>query len=152
MTVREMTFDDIDEVIRIENENFPISEVWSDTGFATHLFRSDTLYLVAEDESGIHGYAGLLMVPDESDITKISVEKAMMRQGIGSMLLDALIDLASMHGINKIYLEVRKSNKPARLMYEKAGFSETGMRKDYYAEPIEDAILMEYKIEEEKDA
>ena len=143
--IREMTFEDIDRVCAIEEENFSPAEIWQDTGFAAHLFRNDTLYLVAEDEGTVQGYAGILMVPDEADITKISVSAAMQGKGIGTALLQDLCARAKEQGIRKIYLEVRESNLPALRVYEKAGFVRTGVRKAYYTAPTEDAVLMEYR-------
>ena len=66
------------------------------------------------------------------------------------MLLSALMDLAPVHGVETVYLEVRKSNKAARMLYESEGFVKTGERRDYYADPIEDAVMMEIKLKEER--
>ena len=142
MTIREMTFEDIDAVCAIETELFPPTEVWTDNGFATHLLRADTLYLVAEDEAGVHGYAGILLIPDEGEITKIAVEKAMQGQGIGRMLLQGILDLSPDHGVHHIFLEVRKSNQTAIALYRSEGFSVIGERREYYVSPTEDAVLM----------
>ncbi len=148
MTIREMTFDDIDAVIAIEREVFPPSEVWSDNGFATHLIRSDALYLVAEDGQGVHGYAGMLLMGEEGEVTKVAVEPALRRQGIGEMLLLGLMDVSASRGVEKIYLEVRHGNRAAQRLYEKAGFTVCGERKDYYLDPREDAVLFSCSLPE----
>ena len=142
--IREMTFDDIEAVCAIEAENFSPAEIWSDTGFLSHLLRSDALYLAAQDGEDVVGYAGLLMVPDEADITKISVSPASKKQGVGYALLRELLLRAKEQGIAKVFLEVRESNAAALRLYEKAGFVRTGVRKGYYTAPTEDPVLMEY--------
>ena len=90
----------------------------------------------------ILGYAGVLMVPDESDITKISVRQDQRRKGIGRALLKALQEKMPEHGVRKIFLEVRVSNAPAVRLYESCGFEQVGERKKYYSDPVEDALVM----------
>ena len=156
--IREMAFDDISPITEMEKENFSAPEVWSGTDFLTHLLREDALYLVAEavpDEEpaeaaeeeewhdpDILGYAGVLMVPDESDITKISVRQDLHRKGIGKALLRALQEKMPEHGVRKIFLEVRESNAAAIRLYESCGFEKVGVRKKYYSDPAEDALTM----------
>ena len=143
MTVREMTLEDLDQVLTIEKENFSVP--WTENGFFSFLIRQDTLFLVAEDEKGIAGYCGIVMVPDEGDITNVSVARGRRRQGIGSLLLKELIRRAGEAGVAKIYLEVRESNQAAIALYEKLGFQRDGLRRDYYEEPRENAVLMSRK-------
>ncbi len=138
--IREMQFDDLDQVMEIENACFSVP--WTETGFFTFLIRNDTLFLVAEEDEKIYGYCGIVMVPDEGDITNIAVEKSMRKRGIGKMLMEALIEESAKRGVNKIYLEVRASNEPAIRLYEKMGYVVNGRRKNYYDDPKEDAILM----------
>ena len=158
--IREMAFDDISPIAEMEKDNFSTPEVWSGTDFLTHLLREDALYLVAEAGGGlaaqpesadpedewqdpdILGYAGVLMVPDESDITKISVRQDRRRKGIGRALLKALQEKMPEHGVRKIFLEVRESNAAAILLYESCGFEKVGIRKKYYSDPAEDALTM----------
>ena len=101
------------------------------------------------EDPEILGYAGILMVPDEADITKISVRKDMRRQGIGAALLEGLKARAPEHGIRKIFLEVRKSNEAAIRLYKKCGFIQVGERKRYYNDPVEDALVMVVELEGE---
>ena len=164
--VREMTIDDLDAVMDIEKKNF--EEPWSEVGFLTHLMRNDALYLVAEcfleniivpgdpeirigsstenRPLGICGYIGLLMVPDEADITKVSVSGNMRNMGIGNMLIKELLERAKKNGIRKVYLEVREGNDSARHLYRKCGFTDIGRRKNYYASLGEDALTMMVEI------
>lgn len=146
MTAREMTWDDLEQVVEIENENFSVP--WTETGFFTYLMRSDALFLVAENEEEelVAGYIGIIMAADEGDITNVSVKKELQGQGIGTMLLQELASRTKEMGIKKIFLEVRKSNVAALALYEKQGFERMGVRKNYYTDPIEDAITMCRKL------
>ena len=111
MTVREMNLDDLEQVMVIEKENFSVP--WTETGFFSFLIRQDTLFLVAEESGEIAGYCGLVMAPDEGDVTNVSVAKNRRRQGIGAMLVRELIRRAGENGVTKLYLEVRESNQAA---------------------------------------
>ena len=146
MTVREMTWDDLEQVVEIENENFSVP--WTETGFFTYLMRSDALVLVAEkeEEEQVAGYIGIIMAADEGDITNVSVKKELQSQGIGTMLIQELASRTKEMGVEKIFLEVRESNAVALALYEKQGFERMGVRKNYYKDPVEDAITMCRKL------
>ena len=148
MIIREMAFDDIER----ENSLTP----WDENGLLTYLLRNDTIFLVASDpfegaetadddsyiEPHIYGYVGLLMVPYESDILNITVRNENRRAGIGTELLTEMMARCPEHGVSVIHLEVRESGMPARNLYRKMGFREDGIRKRYYTDPVEDAVLM----------
>jgi ribosomal-protein-alanine N-acetyltransferase len=122
MTVRVMETEDLDSVMEIENEAF--SPPWTKEGFFTFLIREDTLFLTAEDKSGIVGYAGLLMVLDEAEILNIAVRHDRRKEGIGHFLMQSLLLLSGESGIHTIHLEVRESNHSARRLYTRHGFKE----------------------------
>lgn len=143
MKIREMTLEDLDQVMEIERENFSVP--WTENGFFSFLIRQDTLFLAAEDEKGIAGYCGIVMVPDEGDITNVSVAGSRRRQGVGTRLVEELIRRAGEAGVKKFYLEVRESNQAAIALYEKLGFQRDGIRRDYYQDPLENAVLMSRK-------
>lgn len=143
ITIREMQFDDLEQVMEIENENF--SRPWTETGFFTFLIRQDTLFLVAEKEDEIVGYCGVVMVQEEGDITNVSVKKEEQNQGIGKLLISKLIEETGAMEIEKLFLEVRESNERAIHVYETAGFVQNGCRKNYYEDPVENAVLMMYE-------
>lgn len=140
MTIREMTFDDLDAVMEIENACF--SQPWTDTGFFTFLIRDDTLFLVAEEKEVILGYAGIVMVPEDGDITNVAVKEESRGKGVGRSLVSALAKESKSRGVNNIFLEVRQSNDPAIRLYRSLGFTDVGVRKNYYEKPTEDAIIM----------
>ena len=143
MTIREMTFEDLDQVMIIERENFSVP--WTEEGFFTYLLRMDALFLVAEEADQVLGYCGVIMAADEGDITNVSVKKDCQGRGIGSALVTELIQRTGQAGINTLFLEVRAGNRTARSLYEKMGFEHMGIRKDYYTNPTEDAVTMSRK-------
>lgn len=144
MIIREMTWDDLNQVMVIERENFSVP--WTETGFFTYLMREDALFLVAEDDDeNILGYCGVIIAVDEGDITNVSVKKDKQGQGIGSALVKELITKTVSRGVRTLFLEVRKSNAAAQALYEKMGFVHMGIRKNYYTDPVEDGITMSRK-------
>ena len=90
----------------------------------------------------IVGLAGVWIMADEAHLTTIAVRKAYRRQGIGELLLIVAVTLATMHNAQVLTLEVRASNFSAITLYEKYGFSEIGIRRGYYPEDGEDALVM----------
>lgn len=140
MILREMLVEDLDAVMEIENELFHMP--WTKEGYFTFLTRKDAMFLVVEEKGKILGYCGLLMVLDEADVTNVAVRKDRQREGIGHFLVDSMIRLAKDQGIQMIHLEVRAGNETAIRLYERLGFQKDGLRKKYYTDPEEDAILM----------
>lgn len=138
--IREMTLDDLDQVMVIEKENFSVP--WTETGFFTFLIREDALFLVAEENEKVLGYCGILMAQDEGDITNVAVAKKRQNEGIGKRLVEELLKITKAIGVTQVFLEVRESNEPAIHLYKKLGFEEIGVRKNYYEAPTEDAICM----------
>ena len=132
MILREMLVDDLDQVMEIEQDLFHVP--WTKEGFFTFLTRDDAMFLVVEEKEKILGYCGLLMVLDEGDITNVAVRKDRQREGIGAFLMQSLIRLAAERDVTTIHLEVR--------VYERMGFTRDGIRKAYYSDPVEDALLM----------
>lgn len=138
--IREMTLDDIDEVAALEEQTF--SKPWSREGIFSFLIRQDVLLLIAEENKEIMGYCGVMTVLDEGDITNVCVAERARRRGIAAALVKEIIVRTQEQGITTLHLEVRKSNKAAISLYEKAGFVKDGYRKGYYESPAEDAVLM----------
>ena len=99
-------------------------------------------YCCAVGEDGtLLGYGGISLVADEAEIITVAVSPAHRRQGIARALMEHMLCLAE-DARASVYLEVRASNTPARELYRSLGFAETGMRKNYYSAPREDAVLM----------
>jgi ribosomal-protein-alanine N-acetyltransferase len=83
---------------------------------------------------------------DEMEIENVVIAQGMRRFGLGSLVLERVLQEAKNQGIRRVFLEVRESNLAAIKLYEKAGFVSTGKRKSYYRDPDEDARLLEIKF------
>ena len=140
MILREMLVEDLDQVIKIERELF--SPPWTREGFFTYLTHKDAMFLVVEEKGEILAYCGLLMVLDEGDITNVAVRPNREGEGIGHFLIGRLIRLAQEQGVTTLHLGVRVGNDTAIRLYERMGFTRDGIRKQYYTDPVEDALLM----------
>ena len=137
MILREMLIDDLDQVMK---ELFSVP--WTKEGFFTFLMKDNAMFLVVEEKGEILGYCGLLTVLDEGDVTNVAVRRDRQREGIGNFLMESMIRLAAERGVNIIHLEVRAGNETAVRLYERQGFVRDGLRKNYYTDPLEDAVLM----------
>lgn len=115
---------------------------WSEQSFLDECKNKLANYFVAKDNDKIIGYAGFWQVADEGGITNIAVDKEYRRKGIAKKLIEEMIKSAKEKDLSLLTLEVRKSNLPAISLYEKYGFKSLGIRKNYYKEPTEDAIIM----------
>jgi len=102
--------------------------------------------LVAERQGRVIGFAVLLVAADEAELESIAVAQQVHRQGIGRLLLEHLTKLAQADQLSRMLLEVRASNERAIGFYTGTGWRSCGRRKRYYADPEEDAVLMEYQL------
>lgn len=144
--LRPMHMDDLNAIMQIE----PIiyAHPWTRGNFSDSLNSGYSAW-VLELDSGIIGYALLMMVLDEAHLLNLSVAKHQQKQGLGRYLLEHLLKIAKNHQAANLFLEVRPSNVAAIALYENMGFSEMAVRRGYYpADPKisktgrEDAILM----------
>ena len=136
-----MTIDDIENVVNVENDCF--STPWSKDSFVRELVENEiALYLVAKIENIAVGYIGVWRIQNEGHITNVAVHSDFRGMGIGNMLVSELLSLCEKEGINAFTLEVRKSNLVAQNLYKKFQFKDAGVRKGYYQDTKEDAIIM----------
>ena len=140
MTFREMLVEDLDQVMEIENDL--ISPPWTREGFFTFLLKDENMFFVVEEKGRILGYCSMQTVLDEGDILNVAVTRDRQKEGIGYFLVDSMLMLAAARGIHIVHLEVRESNGSARRLYQRLGFKEDGFRKNYYTDPVENAVLM----------
>ena len=127
-------------------EKLFFSEPWSEKAILEEAERG---YFVAAYIGGTFaGYAGMLCVLDERDVCNVATVPEFRGMGVGKALVASLIESARDSGASVIMLEVRKSNAAAIALYEKAGFTRVGERKNFYARPREDALLYNYYIGE----
>ena len=130
-------------VAELERQNF--SEPWPDIAVRGELTNKLALWLVAVEDGEVVGYVGSQTVLQEADMMNIAVADAHRRRGIARMLVEELIRQLDAY---QLTLEVRASNTPAIALYEKMGFGQVGLRKNYYRKPKEDALILrkEWKI------
>ncbi|KPU26906.1 30S ribosomal protein S18 [Caloranaerobacter sp. TR13] len=139
--IRDMTEEDIDEVLDIEKKSFKTP--WSRDAFVKEVNQNKLAkYIVASIEGKVVGYGGVWIIVDEGHITNIAVHPNFRGLGIGNLLVEGLIGTCRERGINRMTLEVRKSNNIAKSLYKKYGFKEYGIRPGYYSDTKEDAIIM----------
>lgn len=138
--IRRMTLNDIDQVYGIERRSH--STPWSKITLQREVVgNQNSLCLVAELGEKIAGFICLYMVLDEGHITNIAVDAPYQNRGIGSRLILTSIDAVKERGITHLTLEVRKSNTKAQHLYIKFGFRMSGLRKSYYTDNSEDALI-----------
>lgn len=119
------------------------SAPWSEESFRKEITENRlALYIVAEISGRMVGYAGLWSIVDEGHITNVAVHPDFRRKGIGEALITVLLNHTLENGILSHTLEVRASNDPAISLYSKFGFKPAGLRKNYYEDKGEDAIIM----------
>lgn len=135
-----MTLQDCEQVAAIEAASF--SMPWSLQAFADTVERENYRYYVAEEAGEILGYCGFTFVLDEAEIPNVCVKEEARGRHIGREMLEVLIAEAVRMRLTVLYLEVRESNGPARKLYQNLGFREDGIRKNFYEQPSEDAVLM----------
>jgi ribosomal-protein-alanine N-acetyltransferase len=119
---------------------------WSENSVASELSNPLSHWLVAVEDDAVLGYIGSQTVLDESDMMNVAVSPAHRRKGIAEALVLALADALREKGSAKLTLEVRASNAPAITLYEKLDFKPIGLRKNYYRNPKEDALILQKEL------
>lgn len=140
MIIRELHEKDVDQVYRIECDNF--KQPWTKAALLGEIESERSHYLVAELKDEIAGYVGFWKIFDEGHITNIAVDRKYQNKGIGSQLVEGILSLGVGLGIHKFTLEVRVGNAAAIALYKKYGFESVGIRKGFYDLPKEDAMIM----------
>ena len=156
--LREMRVADLDQVLAIERLSFLTP--WSPNAFLTELtenaYADYVVAVVPQSGAGgsasrpvdhptgeqVVGYGGMWIVLDESHVTNIAVHPDFRGKKIGELILGGMMTRAVWRGARRMTLEVRKSNLVAQKLYVKLGFEPKGIRKDYYTDTKEDAIIM----------
>ena len=132
--------EDAEGVARVERESFPTP--WSREDFWREASNDFACYIVALDDMEIIGFAGCWISFEEAQVTNIALTSAQRGRGRGKVLMAKLMRAAAERGAERMTLEVRPSNTPALRLYEGLGFAAIGVRKKYYQDNDEDAILM----------
>lgn len=147
-TIRYMAKEDIDQILLIEQCSFPAP--WTARSFLSELQNKFARYFVLIDQERLFGYAGMWLFAGESHITTIAVHPDYRSQKYGRLLMKLLIDCSIDYGADTMILEVRVSNIPAIRLYSSLGFRKIGIRKNYYLETHEDAIVMLCSLKQDK--
>lgn len=140
--IREATPSDIDMMTSLDEICFTVP--WRREDFEKELTGNHlALYIVAEDNGQVVGYAGLWCIVDEGHITNVAVHPDYRKEGLGWKLVNTmLINASEKFGTKNFTLEVRVSNMPAIKLYRSFGFAEVGRRRKYYSDNKEDAAIM----------
>lgn len=141
ITFRYMEIKDIDDVLKIEHESFAVP--WSREAFINEIeVNRFAVYVVLEDGGKVVGYCGVWVIVDEAHVTNIALLPEYRGKKLGEALLIQVIEVTKKMGAIKMTLEVRVNNHVAQGLYRKLGFQDGAIRKGYYAETKEDALVM----------
>ena len=140
LRIRPMSLADLPTVLEIEKECFPAP--WSERIFRDVLDLDYYHFLTAILDGEVAGYCGYIRSFETADIANIAVRGSLRRSGIGEKLLRKLMDDGYRAGVERFSLEVRASNTPAIALYEKLGYRQEGLRRGYYENPREDALIL----------
>lgn len=137
-----MKLSDIDEVCALAEKAYG-EHHWSRESFVGELDNNIAVYYVARNDNGeLAGYLGTWIILDEAHVTTLAVSEKYKRQKIATMLMLNFLQNCYKKFVKYITLEVRVSNEPAKALYEKFGFCSLGVRKAYYQDNNEDALIM----------
>jgi len=138
--VRKMSWRDVPDVLKIERISF--TTPWSEMAFLKEIYNDYSITKVAVLDGEIAGYICATHLLDEGHILNLAVHPDLRRRGIATALVEKVINELKIKGSKSLFLEVRVSNYAATQFYERFGFRTVGYRKDYYALPKEDAVIM----------
>jgi len=140
ITMRRMNEFDIDNVLIVEEQSFTLP--WSRAGFVGEMKNELAHYLVMVHQGRIIGYAGMWIIVDEAHVTNVAILPEYRGRKLGERLMSALIKHAKDRGALCMTLEARPSNTVALGLYAKFGFISRGIRRNYYSDTQEDALIM----------
>ena len=138
MIIREVSLDECEDILKIEQACF--SDSWSVEDFEHQVNSPYSKLIGVFVENKLVGFINTVCVVDELEINNVAVLKEYRRNHLGEEMIRYVLSVYS--DVDRVLLEVRESNIPALKLYEKLGFVKYGKRKNYYKEPIENAVLM----------
>ena len=140
MIITKMTEFHVPQIAELEKICF--NDPWSVNSIASELDNRLSLWMVATEENKVIGYVGSQTVLGETDMMNVAIHPDYRKQGIATELILRLIQALTERGSHSLMLEVRSSNDPAKTLYKKLGFEIVGVRKNYYRNPREDALIL----------
>lgn len=144
LIVEAMDETSLEEVVEINNMS--LTTPWSFESLRNELYNKFCKYIVVKTDNEVIGYAGLWLIIDEAHITNIAVHPDFRGQGVSKVLMDNILKICVELHIPSITLEVRENNSVARNLYNKYGFIEEGIRKNYYGENLNAVIMWKRNI------
>ena len=144
LKIEKMQYCDIAEIAQLEKECFSLP--WSENALADELLNPAARFFAARYGNELVGYIGAFSVAGEVSITNVAVKEYCRKSGVATSLLRKLEETARLEKAEFITLEVRASNERAISLYSKNGYEKVGLRKGFYSNPKEDAILMTKKL------
>jgi ribosomal-protein-alanine N-acetyltransferase len=138
--LRSMRETDLASVLEVERASYSVP--WSEATFRGLLRRRDAGTVVATVDGRVQGHAVYWHVLDQGELGNVAVAPAARGRGLAAQLIREVIRRASDNGVRELFLEVRPSNESARHLYETFGFQQVGRRRNYYQEPVEDALVL----------
>ena len=146
MIERLATKDDLDGVLAIEDASFnnPTTREW----YERELNRPDVcfIYVLRIPDHPVAAFCAFWLVADQAHVNNLAVRPELRGRGLGTQLLGGIIAEAAHLGATLVTLEVRESNTPALQLYKGAGFTQAGVRKNYYTKPVEDALILSFML------
>lgn len=144
LVIRGMEEKDMGQVVQIERVSF--SFPWSEVSFSKELYKPHSIPKVAVVGDKVVGYVCAECVVDEGHVLNLAVHPDFRKMDIATSLVSHIIEELKLKGCKFLYLEVRASNQVARRLYEGFGFKVVGVRKNYYAGPVEDGVIMMFQM------
>ena len=141
--IRKASSEDVAQIAEIEKASIP--QPWSEAAFAEALTQENAVTLVAETDGEIAGFITGVFLFDNADIYSVATAEQQRKKGVGGKLLQAFFDTLPTE-VETVGLEVRESNSAAISLYEKSGFERVGLRKNFYEQPRENAVLYTKKL------
>lgn len=138
------TPEDIESLVAIDRGS---PRPWAHAAFEHELENAPPTLFTLHHQGSPVGFVVRRIQPPEMDIVNLAVAAEHRRLGFGARLLRLLLEKAQLEGVQRVFLEVRESNRRARDLYLRSGFEETQRRRNFYEDPVEDALLMSLKIE-----
>ena len=142
MDIRRALPDDASDIATLEVEYF--SNPWDKKDIFSYICSEGSMCFSAIENGAVVGYIIGKKIPPEGEIYRIAVRADKRQRGIGYRLLSYALKTERGSGVETVFLEVRESNTPARALYRADGFNEIGIRKNYYKDPTENAVVMFY--------
>ena len=144
--IQEMARDHLPQVLAIERASYPAP--WSETAFSNEMTSDVSVTIVAVTGQSVSGFLVGWIVADQVHVANIAVEAGHRRRGIGNGMMAWLLREAVRRECANCTLEVRESNQAARGMYRQLGFRSVALRRSYYSNPVEDAVVMVKSLRE----